>query len=364
MRVRKNLPTALAVFGFAVLLSACSSSSTSPTSTTPTGPTGVTPFSAETYLAQFASRTDLLEFSDLNPAPSNALQTVTCVGGTTEMISSLGGPAKPFMVKWDYATKGAPPHDLDITGCLIGVYVGPSDINPAGVPGVATINDTHIKGDSGVGTGIWVNSSSTVSSQASIDDVQIQGVTLHSSVKCTKSTCVVSNLHVQNGDGHSAAQGVSGVGLRAEGGSNMFASQVHVDGYNDRGFLCVASQCGISDSHMGGPNVTNPIATILPVGYEFVFAVNRSTITDIQKDQSDGDGSAKKGLAFLSICSIDSGGHPITSDTFFEADVHHDPNHPDPVFVYYSAATAHDPTATAEGTFEDECQDQSDIHTF
>jgi|GEM_PF-3491188 len=358
MRVRKNLPAALAVFGFAVLLSACSSSSTSPTSPIASAPAGVTPLSAQTYLAQFASRTDLLEFSDLNPAPSNSLQTLTCVGGTTEMISSLGGPAKPFMVKWDYATQGTPPDNLDITGCLIGVYVGPSDINPNGVPGVATINHTHIKGDSGVGTGIWVNNSN-----ASSDDVQIQGVTLHSSAKCTNSTCVITDLHVQNGDGHDAAQGVSAVGLRAEGGSNMFASQVHVDGYNDRGFLCVASQCGISDSHMGGPNVTNPIATILPIGYEFVFAVNKSTITDIQKDQSDGDGSVKKGLAFLSICSIDSHNNPITSDTFFGADVHHDPNHPDPVLVYYSPNLVHG-SPQGEGNFEDDCQDQSDLHTF
>ena len=118
----------------------------------------------------------------------------------------------------------------------------------------------------------------------------------------------------------------------------MSASQVQVDGYNDRGFLCVASQCGISDSHAGGPATTNPLAAIQPIGYEFTFSVNKSTITDIQKDKSDGDGSAKKGLAFASICSIDSHGNAITSDTFFEADVHHDPNHPDPVFVYYSAS--------------------------
>jgi len=353
MRVRKNLPTALAVFGFAVLLSACSSSSTSPTSPTPTAPTGVTPFSAQTYLAQFASRSDLLEFSELNSDPSISLQTLTCVGGTTEMITTAAGTSS-YTVKWDYAAQGPPPENLDITGCKIGVYVGPSNLNPKGVPGVATIDDTQIKGDSNVGTGIWVNSPpspSTVTTQASISDVQVQGVTLHSSVKCTgtQSTCVVSDLHIQNGDpGHPdpGTHGLSAVGFRAEGGANVSVDQLHVDGYSDRGFLCVASQCGVSNSHTGGPNAVYPIVapatipTIFPMGYEFTFAVNKSTITDIQKDQSDGDGSVKKGPAFASICSVDFHGNPITSDTFFEADVHHDPNHPDPVFVYYSASAS------------------------
>src|SRR6202162_848180 len=303
MRVR-NLPAALVMFGFAALLSACSSSSTSPLS--PTSPTGATSFDAQTFLQPFAARTDLLEFQ-------NARLSSNPPGPNSNCPSTVPNPTSPgtYSVKWNYATQGIPPQNLDITGCDIGIYVGSS------VKGVATIDGTHITGNSNNATGIWIAGSTPIpagagpNAQALISNVQVQGITLHSSVKCTAATCYVTNLQVQNGQGNA----ISAVGLRAEGGSNIYADQLQVNGYTDRGFLCVASQCGIANSRAGSPSPTNPNSAIQPMGYEFLFSV----ITNVNNDQSDGDGSAAKGLGFTSICSVDSNGNAVVSPFFTNA---------------------------------------------
>jgi len=311
MHVRENLLAGLAAFGFAVLLSACSSSSTSSISPTAAPPSGTTPFNAQTYLQPFAARTDLLEFQNsllsANPPGPNAnCPSVVTVNSTT------------YSVKWNYALQGIPPADqLNIIGCDIGIYVGPA------VKGVATINGTQITGDVNTLTGVWVNGPNA---EAYITNLVLQGITVHSSVKCTAATCVVDGLHLMNGPSTS----ITAVGLRAEAGTNIYATGVQTDGYTDRGFLCVASQCGITNSNSNGPSVTNPNPAISPIGFEFVLSV----ITNVTADQSAGDGTPAKGYGFASICSVDSSGNPIVPQ-FFGGDTNVN-NNPSPVFVFNS----------------------------
>jgi hypothetical protein len=306
MRVRRILLTAISSLGVAALLSACSSSTMSPQNPTTAAPVGGGSFDAQRYLAPFASRSDFLEFSNSVLSNNLPIPSTNCPGTP---VTINGNPAS---VKWNYATAGVPPANLDITGCDVGIYVGPS------VKGVATIWNTRIFGDSNVMTGIWVDHSN-----AYITGVQVQGITVHSSVKCTASTCVVTQLH--------ALLTNSAVPLRAEAGTNIFVDQLMTDGYTDRGFLCIASACGITHSHTGGPGFESPNPQMIsPIGFHFFDAV----ITNVLDDRSDGDGSPAKGFGFASICSVDSNGIPVT-ESFFAADVQTN-SPPDPVFVFNS----------------------------
>jgi len=320
MHVRENWLAGFAAFGFAVLLSACSSSSTSPVSPSAPPSTGNAPFNAQTFLQPFAARTDLLEFQ-------NSLLSANPPGPNANCPSTVTVMSTTYSVKWNYALQGIPPADvLNITGCDIGIYVGPA------VKGVATINGTQITGDGNTLTGVWIDGPGA---QAFITNLQIQGVTAHSSVKCTSATCVVSGLHVMNGP----AASISAVGLRAEGGTNIYATQLQTDGYTDRGFLCVASQCGISNSTANGPSFTNPNPAVSPIGFEFVLSV----ITNVDADSSAGDGTAAKGYGFATICSVDSNGNPAVAQ-FFAGDANVN-NNPSPVFVFNSF-TGNSPNTT------------------